>query len=210
MWYPSRVLVKPTAEPISVLSARRQCGLVADDASRDDEIDIAIQSARAYVERKCAIRLMTQTVQMQCDRWEDLGWLPDAPIQSVSDVTYVPPDGTSVVADSSCYEVFHDDLAPMIAIRPAKAWPARAPGSRITVTAVCGYGAEADVPADIRAAMLVHVGLSVSMSGRDALLRSDSVEGVGEQTWSGIVDVSTQFNASADAILARYQRWPLS
>lgn len=86
--------------------------------------------------------------------------LPLGPVQAVTGITYIDTDGQEQTLDPALYDVF-------TGARPAridKAFGASLPAGRrqlsaVRVTFTAGYGAAAaDVPADLRAAMLLIVG----------------------------------------------------
>ena len=104
MWYPSKVAVAPAVEPISLALAKQQCGIPAASTNRDVELTAAIAGARSLVEKVCGIRLVTQTVDMVCDGFGDLGTLPDAPLQSVTSITYVDTGGEPQTVPTAVYE----------------------------------------------------------------------------------------------------------
>ncbi len=212
-WFPSRVTVAPTTEPVTVVQARRQCGLDEGDASRDAALSQFIASARTEVENECSIRLIRQTVSMQCDDFRALGFLPAAPIldPDTVEIAYVDAAGVTRAVDGDVFEVHADDLDPKITLRFGRQWPSIQPGSRVTVTAVLGFGdSGTSVPPPLISAMLLKIGMKAGMSGRDLLIRTDDVDGVGSTTYGGIVEVSTAHERAISSLLAHYQRWPLT
>lgn len=153
MWYPASVTVAATSAPVSIDEAKLRLRIdAADDA---DDVTLMIAGATGYVEKYCNTRLMTQTVAMKCDRFADLSYLPEAPVQSVSSVTYVDTDGNQQTLDSTVYEPRADGLDAAIVLKYGQQWPVPQVGSRISVTAVVGY---VSVPDAIRNAILLLVG----------------------------------------------------
>jgi uncharacterized phiE125 gp8 family phage protein len=209
MWRATKLIEGPEDQPVTVLAAAQQAGLDAADVSRYDELDRQIKAATAYVERYCSIRLVTQSIEMICDAFRDLDNLPDAPLQEIGEITYIDPAGAIQVLAPGLYEARLDDLSPSIALVYDKAWPATRPGSRIRVAATAGYGAADSVPAPIVSAILDLVGLSFSLSGKDVLVRMDTVEGIGSRQYGGVVEVSGAVDRAVADLLANYRRWPL-
>lgn len=209
MWRATKVIEGPAEEPVTTLAAAQQVGLDADENSRNAELERHIQSARAYVERYCSLRLVTQSIEMVCDSFWDFDQLPEAPLQAITGISYIDISGETQVLAAGVYESHLDDLSPSIARVHGFAWPAIRPGSRIRVAAIAGYGGAAVVPAPIISAILDLVGLSFSLSGKDVLVRMDTVEGIGSRQYGGVVEVSGAVERAVADLLASYRRWPL-
>lgn len=149
MWYPATVTVAATAEPVTLVEAKRH--IHAEDFADDDsQIDLLVAAARNHVEKYCNTRFATQTVTVKCDCFGDMARLPEAPIQSVTSITYVDADGATQTL--ATYELRADGLESAITLKNGQSWPSIQPKSRITVTAVVGY---ADVPAAVKHAILL-------------------------------------------------------
>jgi uncharacterized phiE125 gp8 family phage protein len=128
---------------------------VIDGNDGDAEIAFLISAARAFVEKYCGTRLVTQTIEIKCDGFADFVRLPDGPIQSVVSIGYVDASGDAQTLSGDIFELRADGLEACIVLKPGQSWPAVQRGSRILVQLVAGY---ADVPADIKHALLLHVG----------------------------------------------------
>lgn len=152
MWYPATVTVAATAEPVTLVEAKRQCRVDHDDDNT--QIEFLIESARAHAEKYTNTRLATQTVTVKCDSFCDMARLPLAPVQSVSSVTYVDVDGVTQTLSTDVYETRTDGLESSITLKYGQSWPAIRNKSRITVTAVVGYETP---PPDVRHAMLLFI-----------------------------------------------------
>ena len=153
MWYPASVTVAATDAPVSVDEVKLR--LRIDAADDQSDVQLMIAGATGYVEKYCNTRLATQTVVMKCDSFRDFGYLPEAPLQSVSSVTYVDTAGAAQTLSTDVYEVRADGLDASIVLKPGQQWPATQLGSRITVTAVVGYAA---VPDAVKNAILLLIG----------------------------------------------------
>lgn len=152
MWYPANVTVAAQNAPVSVDDARLRLRIdAADDAT---DVQLMIAGATGYVEKYCNTRMATQTVAMKCDHFSDFAFIPEAPLQSVSGITYVDTDGASQTLSTDVYEVRADVLDVEIVLKYGQRWPSTQPNSRITVTAVVGYDT---APDPIRNAILLLV-----------------------------------------------------
>ena len=154
MWYPESVVTAAEAEPVTLAQARTQCHLLSTETHFDTLLNQLAADARDAVERRCGIRIATQTVVARCDGFADLVRLPVAPVQSVASIVYVDADGSNQTLDPAAYELRADELEAAIVPAFGQSWPAIRPGSRVTVTAVVGFAA---VPPSLLQAMLLHV-----------------------------------------------------
>lgn len=152
MWYPATVTAGPT-EPVSIAQARQQAR-TDTDTYHDDELTRLITVARQHVENYCGLRCATTTVEVKCDGFADMARLSEAPVQSVTSITYLDTDGASQTLSTDVYELRADGLEVAIVLKYGQAWPSIRPGSRITVTLVAGY---ATTPAAMVHAMLLHL-----------------------------------------------------
>lgn len=154
-WLPVAVTTPPAVEPISLADARAQCHI--DGTDFDTELGIYINAARRRVEYHTGTKLITQTVVMRGSSFGDLDCLPMAPLQSISSIKYLDPQGAEQTLSSDVYEAVLVDLEVAIRLKPGKSWPAFRPVSdAVRVTAIAGYGATAaNVPGNARLAMLL-------------------------------------------------------
>jgi len=207
MWYPGVITVVPTAEPITIAQVKLQCSIATGDTSRDGIINLLIPAARQAVQTHCGIRLVEQTVKILCDGFRDFERVPEAPVKSISAITYIDTDGASQTLPGTVYEARIEGLAPSIALKYNQRWPAIQPGSRIEVSAVCGFAA---IPADIVSALLLSVSKLMAFSRSDMLKRREVVEGVGETQWGGAVEISGALDDTICGLLEPYRNWPLA
>ena len=156
MWTAPVVTVAASAEPLDTVSAVEH--LRAQGAGADSEIARLVSAARAYVENYTGTRLITQTLALRSDDWADLENLQVAPVQSITSISYVDTDGATQTLAGSVYDARLYGLAPTIVLKFNQVWPTIQMGSLITVTAVVGYGAAADVPSDLIHAMRLLLG----------------------------------------------------
>jgi uncharacterized phiE125 gp8 family phage protein len=155
MWYPASITVAAAAEPITLGEA--QDHLRADLAVEEAHVRLLIASARAHVEAYCGVRFATQTVTAKCDSFADMARLPEAPVQSVTSISYVDTAGTTQTLSTDVYELRADGLDAAVVLKYGQTWPATQPGSRITVVAVVGTET---IPPPVKLAMLLHLGQS--------------------------------------------------
>ncbi|RJG46506.1 head-tail connector protein [Mesorhizobium sp. DCY119] len=147
MWYPPKVTTAPSAEPISLVEAKRHLNVFHDDD--DALIGSLISVARDHVEKYCGARFASQVVEAQATCWADLARLPVTPVTD-ADIEYVDTGGATVVLADTVFELRGDGLV----LKYGQSWPATQPGSLITLTAVAGF---TNCPPAVKHAMLLRI-----------------------------------------------------
>jgi uncharacterized phiE125 gp8 family phage protein len=137
MWRPPVVTSAPASPALTLSQAKAH--LRVDGSDEDTLIQEYVAAAQQMVEGMAGVRLVTQTVTIRSDDWEDLARLPIAPVQSVSSITYVDTAGEAQTVLADNYSLRGEDLEPAIQIDFDKVWPEREVGSLFTVAAVVGY-----------------------------------------------------------------------
>ena len=129
------------------------------NTTEDPELIRAIQAARESVEESSGRVLITQTWRAYFDRFPEVIDFPYPPLVSVTSVNYTDTDSASQVAASSLYTVDTSGAKGRMYLAYQQQWPStRGHVNDVWVDFVAGYGAAADVPAKIRAAILLKVG----------------------------------------------------
>lgn len=152
MWYAATVAA-PSTEPIDLDTAKAQ--FRGEGADEDTLVQAWIGSARAHLENRCGVRFAARTgVTMKCASFADLSRLPEAPITSITSITYVDENGATQTLSASVYEARLEGIEPHIVLKYNQVWPPIQIGSRITVTAAVGY---ATTPEEIKHAVALIV-----------------------------------------------------
>lgn len=155
------VLVTPPAAPIvSLAEAKAHLRI---DGSDDDALVIAlVAAAEGHFDGWTGVlgrALVTQTWRQDFDAFCRNLHLPLAPVASITSVTYEDAAGITQTVDSGSYRLLTDDRGPYVRMADGFSAPSLAPAPpAVHVTYVAGYGAGSDVPAPIRAAILLQVG----------------------------------------------------
>lgn len=156
MWDRVRVTVAPTALAVTVAEAK---SWIRVDTSVDDTvIEMMLRSAIAAVDGPSGIgwAMMAQTWALSLDAFSDEIRLPGAPVKAVTSIAYVDADGATQTLDSGDYQV---DVAGDVArICPVYggSWPStRLQNAAVTVTYTLGESSSANVPANLRTAVLL-------------------------------------------------------
>lgn len=148
--------------------------LLVDHTADDALITQLIEAATREVETLAARSLVTQTREIVLDRWPATGaiLLEHPPVQSITSIRYVTEAGVEVTMAATDYELIADVTPPYVWPGEGESWPSVALRSRapIRVRYVCGYGAAAAVPSDLKRLILGFV--SVDYENREAMLPS--------------------------------------
>lgn len=157
MSYSIRVITPPVNTAIERVDLRAHMrgstGLDYDDV----HITQLIAAATTFYERQTNTSLITQTLRLTLDSFDDVLYLPRGPVQSVSSVKYIDTNGVEQTLATSLYAVDVGHQPARIASAYDMNWPeARAQNAALTVDYVAGYGdSKAEVPADIKSALLM-------------------------------------------------------
>ena len=156
MWYAANVVAKDPdglAVPLSDVKMR----LSVDHSDDDGLLSDIVREATAYIESYCNIRLMPQTLTVQCDSFQDFRRLPDGPVfaGAIKEIGYVDQSGNSQTLDAEICSLQLDGLEASIALKAGRVWPVHRHAERITVKIEAGYGDKP--PYEIRAAIMARV-----------------------------------------------------
>ena len=149
----------PAEEPVSLDEAKAHLKVEYD--SEDFLIASQIAAARLWAEKFTNRAFITQTWRMRFPVFP--GALPinlyPSPLQSIVSLIYIDNSGVEQTWGSGNY-VLHADGSPGgISLSYGGAWPSvRSQYDAITITYIVGYGTAAQVPDDIKAAILLRVG----------------------------------------------------
>ena len=190
----------PTTEPVTLEEVKLHLRLAVSAAeasaynAEDDWFDRSIAAARRMVEQELARALITQTWYAYYDKWPSGRFieLPYPPLGSVTAVKY------RLEADTGYDNTFSDTIVDIVAepgrvvLAVDESWPTESlyPVNPIQVEFVCGYGAAAAVPSEIKAAMLLQLSdlheergdvlvgtVSKNLGARDVLLQQYRIWG---------------------------------
>jgi len=164
-----RLIAAPAVEPISLVEAKAH--LRVDHTDDDALIAIYIQAARAYVDGKDGFlgrALVTQTWELVLDEFPtDEVRIPLPPLQSIESIKYDDGAGDEQIFDPASY--FVDNVSdPYGWVVPVTSgWPSTFDAiNAVRIRFVAGYSPTTDsppnltsnIPASIKAAMLLHIG----------------------------------------------------
>lgn len=153
----------PATTPVSLAEAKAHLRVEQDDTHENDLIGALIAAATERLDGWSGILgrcMVTQTWRFDFPCFPDCDCLrlPMGRARSVV-VTYRDADGTTQTLSSGEYSLIADAIGPTIVLNDGEVWPATvARPDAVSVSAVLGYGVAADVPAPLKAAILLMVG----------------------------------------------------
>lgn len=151
-----KVIIPPTAEPITLEQAKAHLNVVVPDD--DALIQGMISAAREMVENKTNRALMPQVIEVSAPTFGSLT-MPRIPFRSVVSLTYTDPYGADQVVDATGYFVNDYNEPPTFAPYPGTAWPGiRYQDSAVRLRYEAGYADAASVPASLKHYMLLLIG----------------------------------------------------
>lgn len=150
-----RVITPPAAEPITLEEAKMH--LRVADPDEDALIGTFISAARGMLEQRTNRKMMLQTIEFSPEYWGPIS-IPAAPFVALSSVSYTDADGLPAVLNPLALYVNPYAEPATVALTWGAMWPALYPGSRPVVRAVVGYASAEDVPAELKAWMLLAIG----------------------------------------------------
>lgn len=150
-------VTEPAEEPVTRDQAK--ANLRRSGIHEDALFDLWIAAARRMVEAHTRRRLVTQEVELRRARLGGAITLPVAPVRSVTAVTYLDPAGVEQVLAPATYRLVRDRALARLVPATGASWPATLgePDS-VAVRLEVGFGAAADVPPELKAAVLMLVG----------------------------------------------------
>lgn len=179
MGFALRQTVAPTGEPLSLADLKSWLRVDSGDTSQDDRILDLITTAREYCEEYTQRQFLPATWQLTLDyfpgvyysypgredtiaHWwyRNIIYLPRPPFRAMSSIQYVDTAGVTQTLASTEYNL--DTVREPARIRPAygKIWPVtRVQLDAVTLTYTAGYDDGSVLPARVKQAMRLLVGL---------------------------------------------------
>lgn len=151
-----RLLEAPAEQPVSLAEAKAHCRV--DHTDEDALIGSLIAAATGHLDGASGILgrcMVTQEWALDLDAFPETIALPLAPVVTVDAVKYIDGSDALQTLDAAEYVVSNG----RIEAAPDADWPVtRDRQGAVTVEFTAGYGAAEDVPAALKAAMLLMIG----------------------------------------------------
>lgn len=157
-----KLLSPPAEEPITLAEAKLHLRETGTD--QDALITRLIRVARGHVESATNRALMLQTWDLyldefECDGFEQELTIYQPPFQSVTHIKYTDDQGVLQTMDAADYQVDNKTEPARIVPAYGEVWPSTQKIlNAVNVRFIAGYDTAADVPDEIKQAMLLLVG----------------------------------------------------
>lgn len=152
-----KLITAPTTEPISLTEAKSQCHV--DGTDEDTLLTMFIVAARRAAEQRTGRALINQTWELALDEWGDEIALAYPPVSSITSVKYLDTAGVEQTLSNTVYALDTYGMEHVLRLAYNQSWPSvRETENTIKIRYVAGYGTASDVPADIKAWMLLAIG----------------------------------------------------
>jgi uncharacterized phiE125 gp8 family phage protein len=184
---PLRIVDKPSSDPVSLAEAKAQLRLT--DASQDVLVKILIAAATKQVQSLVQRVFMEQTLEWVLPAWRAVFDIPVAPVAAdgIASIKYVDwTTQTQQTLAAAAYVVQTKGDSVRIFPKYGTAWPvlfAYAP-EPVVIQFTAGYESAADVPENVKAAILLQIRHLYSLGERSLALTRDLVIGVGEKQFN--------------------------
>ena len=146
--------VDPSAFPVQLSEAKKQCELPEFDSTHNEHIERLIGTATRDVERHTRRALINQTWRLTLTEWplndprdsfpyRQRVYLPRPQLASVTSIIYVNDSGSSTTLSGSLYSVSTDNKPGFVEPAFGQSWPTVRPETpdAIKITYVAGFGA---------------------------------------------------------------------
>jgi uncharacterized phiE125 gp8 family phage protein len=179
----------PLGEPVSLPEARRHLRL--DNADEDDYVSGLVTAARQHCESFQGRVYFTQSWDLYLDVFPGgCIKLPLPPLQEITYIKYRDWQGIIRTLDSSEYVVDIFSEPGLICHAYGKSWPATYPESNsVQIRFVAGYGSAADVPQEVKHAILLKVADLYEHRGGDEGVDKNIEEAIESLLWPDRVDL---------------------
>lgn len=147
------MIAPPTALPVSLSEAKEHCNEMSSD--HDSKLIGFIFAAVASVESYLRRSLITQTWEIQLDRFYKFMYLPRGPVQSISSLTYIDSEGEIQTLSTGQYTLDAAHDPPRIFPAYSVSYPStRDIPAAVRIRYVAGYGSKShQIPEPIRHAI---------------------------------------------------------
>jgi uncharacterized phiE125 gp8 family phage protein len=185
---PLHIISLPSEELISLQEARTHLRL---ESGEDDYITGLIVAARRYCEAFQNRAYVTQAWDLFLDAFPS-GCIkvPLPPLQSVTSIKYKDSAGVLQTLESSRYLMDAFSEPGLICLAYGKSWPTTYPEiNSVQIRFVAGYGSAADVPQEIKQAILLKIADLYEHRGGDEGIDKSINEAIESLLWPDRVNL---------------------
>lgn len=200
-----RVVVQPAAL-VTASVAKLQAPVLSGEP--DARVTALLAIAQGEVERSWVGRAFgEQTLELSTCAFDSPLRLPYPPLKSVTNVRYLDRAGVEQTVPPSSYVVQGVGTSSgRIALARGASWPDHGYSSEaVRVLYIAGYAANDPDLEPVRHAIVLGATLLRSLSTVDLALRSESVDGVGSQTFTVSDAAEKLMRSAAESLLQKYR-----
>ena len=151
-----KVTTAPATEPITLAEAKSQCRIETSFTDDDTWLNTVITVVREQAEDLLNRALISQTITMVSNEFEDVIELPQPPLVSVTSIKYYDSDNAQQTLAASEYQVNNYSEPGEITLASLSAWPeVYERFDAVEIIYVTGYADAAAVPTSIKQGMLM-------------------------------------------------------
>jgi len=180
-----KIITQPSVEPVTLDEAKDHCRV---DGTELDALftGVIIPAARQSAEHEMGRALCTQTRELVLDAFPADFVLEGAPIQSLVSVKYLDSAGVEQTLDPQDVILDNDSEPGYLSLNYGKGWPETydVPNA-VRVRYICGYGNAGDVPAAIKAWMLLAIG---TMAAQAETMTTKQATALPDRFWHRLLD----------------------
>ncbi len=183
-----KLIENPAEEPVSLAETRSHLRL---ESGEDEYLTGLITAARRYCEAFQRRAYVTQTWDLYLNRFPP-GCIkvPVPPFQSVTFIKYKDSTGVLQTLESSEYLVDPFSEPGLICLAYGKSWPATySEINSVQIRFVAGYGTAADVPQEVKHAILLRVADLYEHRGGDEGFDKNINEAIESLLWPDRIDL---------------------
>ncbi len=158
--FSTEVTTAPTVGAVTLTEAKSHLGFTADEIEFDSIIGVFLMAATAAAQVFIGAKLMRQTLKLRATGFPKGGFdLPVYPVHAIDAVAYRDTNGDAQTLTGAGVHYWSSIVGRYPWIAPAQTWPDTQEGNPEAVTVTCevGYADAAEVPADIKGAVLMMV-----------------------------------------------------
>jgi uncharacterized phiE125 gp8 family phage protein len=181
-----RIVEKPTSDPVSLAEAKAQLRIPSGSTTNDIIVQGLIPAATRFVQSLVQRVFVPQVLEWVLPAWRHELCIPIAPVakDGINSIKYVDwSTETERTLDPSLYVVQPKGASVRIFPKFGTAWPLvfSFASEPIVVNFDAGYEDPTDLPANVKAAILLEIRHLYSLGEVNPALVRDSVMGIGEK-----------------------------
>lgn len=159
---PPVLVAAPATAPVTRVEAKAHLRIDAAETVEDALVDLLIAAATQRLDGyrgDLGTAMVTQTWRQDFAAWADPLRLATGPVQAISHIKYDNDAGGVTTLADTVWRHRRDAAGDYVTLKADQDWPDDlADDGLIQVTFTAGFGAAADVPAPLKAAILLIVG----------------------------------------------------